>query len=209
MFSTNVFVLPRTKGSKYHKWSILFFTFCLFLFWQGPLWAQTIAPQRASASAAWNVSLATHDHSFIAELGNTAESLPTSVLVPPNWYWTMSFLIPGLSQMLMDEPVHGLIFFIGFVASIALVPVTVSVFTTHNQPEGADSSVANGISWGLAAVTIGFYLGNLIDAYFLNQDKLKASSAAEILAGVTPESGLRVGFHNRGVVSLDYQLTRF
>lgn len=199
------FFSPGLAKKSQSHWLLLCLCLWLSLGWQAPLWAQS-AP--APAEAAWSVGLAPDVPRFGAQ-HNRSEALPDSALVPPSWYWTMSFLIPGMAQMLMDEPEHGLLFFIGFVSSIALVPVTVGAFTTQNQPEGANLSAANVLSWIFAATTAGFYVVNLIDAYFLNQDKLTAAEAAAHLRQGVPAAGLSVGVHSQGIVSLDYALSRF
>lgn len=203
---TSCFFSPRFAKKPQPRWLLLCLGLWLGLGWQAPLWAQSATPQ--AEAAAWSVSLAPEVPRFGAQSASP-EALPDSALVPPNWYWTMSFLIPGMAQMLMDEPEHGLLFFLGFVSSIALVPVTVGVFTTQNQPEAANLSGANVLSWIFAATTAGFYVVNLIDAYFLNQDKLTAAQAAERLRRGSPEAGLAVGVHSQGIVSLDYALSRF
>lgn len=181
------FELSNTWRQSSRKF-LLAWTLWLAFAWQGPLWA--IVPPDSRTQHA------------------RAEALPESAFIPANWYWTMSLLIPGLSQMLMEEPEQGLVFFLGFASSIALAPVTVSVFTVQNQPEGANLTVANVLAGIFAVITVGFYVGNVLDAYFLNQDKLRASTQTVEKLPPLP-ARFQIGLHSQGIVSVDYALSQF
>lgn len=194
---------------------------------QAPSWAleTAVSPASVSGAAAETVTLAAADRTYVDELaGAQAVGLPVSNLVTPDWYWTMSFLLPGLSQMLMDEPVHGLVFFIGFVASAALIPIALGSILVQNQPQSQAQSPAISAASSVATIfgvaTIGFYLANLLDAYYLNQDKIKAEHAktaarpdldAAMLETARLMSSGQAGLaaHAQGIVSFDYKLARF
>lgn len=199
---------------------------------QAPCWAldTALSPASASVAPAETVTLAAADRTYVDELsGAKTAGLPAANLVTPDWYWTMSFLLPGLSQMMMDEPVHGLVFFIGFVATAALIPVALGSILVQNQPAAQPGqaaapnptvSAASSLATIFGVATVGFYLANLLDAYYLNQDKIKTEHAKTALqpnldtamletARLMSSGQAGLAAHAQGIISFDYKLARF
>lgn len=87
------------------------------------------------------------------------------------WFWVLSIVIPGLGQFLMGDVMKGILFF----ASGAIIGVLA----------GASGAILAAMGLGSIALTIGLiipllYLGvliwNVVDAYFMNQEKLGMAS---------------------------------
>lgn len=98
------------------------------------------------------------------------------------WFWVLSIVIPGLGQFLMGDVMRGILFFaapvlVGILISVLSVVLVGGAAATGNV--GAATGAAGIVSivalvgW-LAVLAI--YIWNVVDAYFMNQEKVGMSS---------------------------------
>ncbi|MGV3524385.1 MAG: hypothetical protein ACO1RX_09175 [Candidatus Sericytochromatia bacterium] len=90
------------------------------------------------------------------------------------WFWALSIVIPGLGQFLMGDVVRGLLFFFGptlfAIAGTVVGGILLSAAAgTGNAAAAAGTAGIVGLVLSLGALAI--YIWNVVDAYFMNQEK--------------------------------------
>lgn len=92
------------------------------------------------------------------------------------WFWALSIVVPGLGQFLMGDMVKGLLFFFGptlvGIAASVVTGVLVSMFASNPSIVGILPLI--GTILGLLALAV--YVWNVVDAYFMNQEKTGMAS---------------------------------
>ncbi|MBF2053505.1 MAG: hypothetical protein IGS03_08580 [Candidatus Sericytochromatia bacterium] len=92
------------------------------------------------------------------------------------WFWALSIVVPGLGQFLMGDMVKGLLFFFGptlvGIAASVVTGVLVSMFASNPGIVGILPLI--GTILGLLALAV--YVWNVVDAYFMNQEKTGMAS---------------------------------
>lgn len=95
------------------------------------------------------------------------------------WFWALSIVIPGLGQFLMGDVVRGLLFFFGptlfAIAGSVVGGILLSAAAgTGNAAAAAGTAGIVGLVLSLGALAI--YIWNVVDAYFMNQEKVGMAS---------------------------------
>lgn len=95
------------------------------------------------------------------------------------WFWALSIVIPGLGQFLMGDVVRGLLFFFGptlfAIAGSVVGGILLSAAAgTGNVAAAAGTAGIVGLVLSLGALAI--YIWNVVDAYFMNQEKVGMAS---------------------------------
>lgn len=95
------------------------------------------------------------------------------------WFWALSIVIPGLGQFLMGDVVRGLLFFFGptlfAIAGTVVGGILLSAAAgTGNAAAAAGTAGIVGLVLSLGALAI--YIWNVVDAYFMNQEKVGMAS---------------------------------
>jgi len=95
------------------------------------------------------------------------------------WFWALSIVIPGLGQFLMGDIVKGLIFFlaptlVAVAAGVVSAILIGGAATTGNV--AAVAGTAGIVSMVIYLAALGVYIWNVVDAYFMNQEKTGMAS---------------------------------
>jgi hypothetical protein len=116
----------------------------------------------------------------------------------PDSVWVTSF-VPGLGQILLDEPLRGWLFIGGVVLAFPVGGGAGYLFGSALPPPPPDPNggILSGLNlqplgfavWGGMLLPLAVYVWNLIDAYQLNIDKNKALERAQSLS-LGPEGQL-------------------
>ena len=88
------------------------------------------------------------------------------------WFWVLSIPIAGLGQFLMGDVMRGILFF--------LAPTIIGVAWAVLTPILATNPATVGV-WGVVGIVLpllilGVWIWNVVDAYFMNQEKVGMSS---------------------------------
>ncbi|MGE3728591.1 MAG: hypothetical protein AB7I41_23780 [Candidatus Sericytochromatia bacterium] len=157
--------------------SVLLTVFCLSL--------NLIFPAKAEVRPSHEFSLASDATEIyrlsLAEPPFSNETAQIKLVQYSESTWLGS-LVPGFGQLLLDEPLRGLLFLGGFLASVPvsfLLGMGISNFTTPNATflKGMNESIF--VMWVLVP---GMYIWNLADAYGLNIEKNKAAARSQSLS---------------------------
>ena len=147
------------------------------------------APVYAAANNADKYNMPVSQESVILNQAVTPEFQVAGGKVEP-WYWALSFLLPGLGHFFLGEVMRGLMFLAGcillpviagIVATVVGVGSVAAASSTLNPAAALGGAGLAGII-GLVGSGLGLalYIWNVVDAYFLNQEKMGSSNAALI-----------------------------
>ena len=140
---------------------------------QGNVWA-AVANAETNLPAQQTEIIALAENPQMAALNEDLQLLGATgfggIKIEP-WFWILS-IIPGLGQFLMGDVVRGVLFFLApTILTIAYVALG-TIFATNTATAGI---------WGIVGlllplISLGIWIWNLVDAYFMNQAKVGMSS---------------------------------
>lgn len=92
------------------------------------------------------------------------------------WFWALSIVVPGLGQFLMGDMVKGLLFFFGPTLLAIGSTVVIGVLTTMLVGNPGLLGILPIVGLVISLVALGIYIWNVVDAYFMNQEKTGMAS---------------------------------
>jgi hypothetical protein len=148
---------------------------------QGNVWAAAVnAEDTMATQQAEVISLA--ENPQMAALNEDIQLLGATgfggMEIKP-WFWALSIVIPGLGQFLMGDIVRGLLFFFAptiiAIAAGVIGPILIGgAAATGNAAAAAGTAGIVGLVLTIGALAV--YIWNIVDAYFMNQEKVGMSS---------------------------------
>lgn len=153
------------------------------------------------------------------------------------WFWALSIVVSGLGQFLMGDILKGILFFLAPVILFIVLGIVGSVIASAAIASAATAAATGNLSGltgaaGAAAggagiftivgyvIIIGIYAWNVIDAFFMNQDKMKSASLEDQMKAAQELQDKLQGMmaladkaqlitYEHGASALNYRLSNF
>ncbi|MEZ0371465.1 MAG: hypothetical protein ACAI44_20410, partial [Candidatus Sericytochromatia bacterium] len=152
----------------------LFVLLTVVFAFQGNVWAATVNAEDTMAKQQTEV-IALAENPQLAALNEDIQLLGATgfagMQIQP-WFWVLSIPIAGLGQFLMGDIVRGILFFL----APTLIGVAWAVLTPLLATNAATAGVWSVVGILLPLAILGVWIWNVVDAYFLNQEKVGMSA---------------------------------
>ncbi|MEZ0371466.1 MAG: hypothetical protein ACAI44_20415 [Candidatus Sericytochromatia bacterium] len=148
---------------------------------QGNVWAATVNAEDTMAKQQTEV-IALAENPQLAALNEDIQLLGATgfggMKIEP-WFWVLSIPIAGLGQFLMGDIVRGIMFFLAPVLIGIIGAVLTTLFVTGavgSGNVGLATTLGPIIGLAIPLLILGIWIWNVVDAYFMNQEKVGMSS---------------------------------